>query len=48
MPHFHSITLKRHIHHLLRHRLVLTYDALVDDIAPEAIIDAIFAAVPTP
>ena len=35
-------------HAALRHRLVLTYDALADDIAPEAIIDAIFAAVPTP
>ena len=35
-------------HAVLRHRLVLTYDALADDIAPEAIIDAIFAAVPTP
>ncbi|SHE24546.1 AAA family ATPase [Actinomyces glycerinitolerans] len=33
---------------VLRHRLVLTYDALADDIAPESIIDAIFAAVPTP
>ncbi|MDO4243954.1 MAG: AAA family ATPase [Actinomyces sp.] len=35
-------------HSVLRHRLVLTYDALADAIAPEAIIDAIFAAVPTP
>ena len=35
-------------HGVLRHRLVLTYDALADGIAPEAIIDAIFAAVPTP
>ncbi|NDR53363.1 MoxR family ATPase [Actinomyces sp. 565] len=35
-------------HAVLRHRLVLTYDALADDIAPESIIDAIFAAVPTP
>ncbi|WP_147681594.1 MoxR family ATPase [Actinomyces ruminicola] len=35
-------------HAALRHRLVLTYDALADDIAPESIIDAIFAAVPTP
>ena len=33
---------------VLRHRLVLTYDALADGVAPEAIIDAIFAAVPTP
>ena len=35
-------------HGVLRHRLVLTYDALADGVAPEAIIDAIFAAVPTP
>ena len=35
-------------HAILRHRLVLTYDALADDVAPESIIDAIFAAVPTP
>lgn len=35
-------------HSVLRHRLVRTYDALADDIAPESIIDAIFAAVPTP
>lgn len=38
---------------LLRHgalcrRLVLTYDALVDGVAPEVIIDIIFAAIPTP
>lgn len=35
-------------HAILRHRLVLTYDALADNVAPESIIDAIFAAVPTP
>ncbi|CAM3003489.1 MoxR family ATPase [Actinomyces slackii] len=35
-------------HAVLRHRLVLTYDALADGVPPEAIIDAIFAAVPTP
>ncbi|WP_167202312.1 AAA family ATPase [Actinomyces respiraculi] len=35
-------------HSVLRHRLVLTYDALADAVAPEAIIDAVFAAVPTP
>ncbi|WP_244963342.1 AAA family ATPase [Actinomyces trachealis] len=35
-------------HSVLRHRLVRTYDALADDVAPESIIDAIFAAVPTP
>lgn len=35
-------------HAVLRHRLVLTYDALADAVAPESLIDAIFAAVPTP
>ena len=35
-------------HPVLRHRLVLTYDALADDVAPESIIDAVFQAVPTP
>ncbi|SPT53587.1 Uncharacterized conserved protein (some members contain a von Willebrand factor type A (vWA) domain) [Actinomyces bovis] len=35
-------------HSVLRHRLVRTYDALADEVAPESIIDAIFAAVPTP
>ncbi len=32
----------------LRHRLVLTYDALANDVAPESLIDAVFAAVPVP
>ena len=35
-------------HAVLRHRLVLTYDALANNVAPEALIDAVFAAVPTP
>ena len=35
-------------HSVLRHRLVLTYDALADGVAPETIIDAVFSAVPTP
>ena len=35
-------------HGVLRHRIVRTYDALADDVAPEALIDAVFAAVPTP
>jgi len=33
---------------VLRHRLVRTYDALANDVTPEAIIDAVFNAVPTP
>ena len=35
-------------HSVLRHRIIRTYDALAADIPPEAIIDAVFAAVPTP
>ncbi len=35
-------------HAILRHRLVLTYDALANNVAPEALVDAVFAAVPTP
>jgi MoxR-like ATPase len=35
-------------HAVLRHRLVRTYDALAKNVAPEALIDAVFAAVPTP
>jgi len=35
-------------HSLLRHRLRLTFDALADRVEPESIIDAVFAAVPTP
>lgn len=35
-------------HSVLRHRLIRTYDALAADIPPEAIIDSVFAAVPTP
>lgn len=33
---------------VLRHRLVRTYDALANNIAPESLIDAVFSAVPTP
>ncbi|NLF06158.1 MAG: MoxR family ATPase, partial [Actinomycetales bacterium] len=33
---------------VLRHRIVRTFDALADNVAPEAIIDAVFAAVPVP
>jgi MoxR-like ATPase len=35
-------------HAILRHRLHLTFEALADRIAPETIIDALFAAVSTP
>jgi MoxR-like ATPase len=35
-------------HTVLRHRLILTYEALADNVRPEQIIDAIFAATPTP
>jgi MoxR-like ATPase len=35
-------------HPVLRHRLVRTYDALANNVAPEAIIDAVFQAVPAP
>jgi MoxR-like ATPase len=33
---------------VLRHRLVLTFDALASGIKPEQIIDAVFHAVPMP
>lgn len=33
---------------ILRHRLVRTYDALANNVSPEELIDAVFAAVPTP
>ena len=33
---------------VLRHRLMLTYEAVVQGVKPETIIDAIFAATPTP
>ena len=35
-------------HGVLRHRLHLTFEALADQVPPETIIDAVFAAVPTP
>ncbi len=35
-------------HSVLRHRLHLTFEALADQVQPETIIDAVFAAVPTP
>jgi MoxR-like ATPase len=33
---------------VLRHRLVLTYQALAEQITPDSIIDAVVAAVPAP
>ncbi|MDR0628010.1 MAG: MoxR family ATPase [Bifidobacteriaceae bacterium] len=33
---------------VLRHRLILTYEAVADSVRPETVIDAIFAATPTP
>ncbi|WP_460744691.1 AAA family ATPase [Mariniluteicoccus endophyticus] len=35
-------------HQILRHRLVLTFEAVADRVRPEMVIDAIFATVPTP
>lgn len=35
-------------HQVLRHRLVLTFEAVADRVRPEMVIDALFAAVPTP
>jgi MoxR-like ATPase len=33
---------------VLRHRLVLSYEALADDVAPERIVDQILQSVPLP
>ena len=35
-------------HAVLRHRLVLTFEALAERISPDTLIDAVFKAVPTP
>lgn len=35
-------------HPVLRHRLHLTYEAVADGVSPETVVDAVFAAVPTP
>ncbi|OYO25270.1 AAA family ATPase [Enemella dayhoffiae] len=35
-------------HQVLRHRLVLTFEAVADRVRPETLVDALFAAVPTP
>jgi MoxR-like ATPase len=33
---------------VLRHRLILTYEAVADSVQPEAVIDSVFAATPAP
>ena len=39
----------KHLRHpVLRHRLILNYEATADEVAPETIIDAVFASVQTP
>ncbi|GAA4265033.1 AAA family ATPase [Frondihabitans peucedani] len=39
----------KHVRHaVLRHRLILGYEAAADEVRPETIIDAVFAAVQTP
>jgi MoxR-like ATPase len=35
-------------HDVLRHRLVLSYDALADGVSPDAVLDRVLAAVPVP
>ena len=35
-------------HSVLRHRLHLTFEALADRVSPDTLVDAVFAAVPTP
>ena len=35
-------------HAVLRHRIVRTYDALANNVSPESLVDAVFAAVPSP
>jgi MoxR-like ATPase len=32
----------------LRHRLVLTYQALAEDVSPDSILDGVLSAVPVP
>ena len=33
---------------MLRHRIILNFEAIADDVKPETIIDAIFASVKVP
>jgi MoxR-like ATPase len=35
-------------HVVLRHRLILGFEAIADDVRPESIIDAVFASIPAP
>ena len=35
-------------HVVLRHRIILNFEAIADDVKPETIIDAVFAAVQAP
>jgi MoxR-like ATPase len=39
---------KRVAHAVLRHRLILSYEAEADGVTPDAVIDALLSAVPTP
>jgi MoxR-like ATPase len=39
---------KRVAHPVLRHRLILSYEAEADGVTPDAVIDALLSAVPTP
>ena len=39
---------KRVAHPVLRHRLILSYEAEADGVTPDAVIDALLAAVETP
>ena len=39
----------KHLRHgVLRHRVILGYEAAADDVRPETVIDAVFGAVQTP
>ncbi|NIZ93724.1 AAA family ATPase [Kineococcus rubinsiae] len=39
---------RRLAHRVLRHRVVLGFEAVADDVRPDAVVDALLAAVPTP
>ena len=43
-----TLTLKELRHVVLRHRIILGFEAIADNVTPETIIDAIFAAVKVP
>ena len=40
--------IKRLRHAVLRHRIILTFDAVAERIRPEDLIDSVFAAIPVP